>query len=336
MNIEWKHKTGNLRGSRWAVYESHVKNKVEIPWTRFKDEVVTYNPVLRDDGWLFISGKEYILPQIDLQVEPSDEHSSLIENVSYFSQMDNPHTDGRYWGSDPDRGDDTPDGCWMNELPDGGHYGREAEGCPGPMDKGCIRPGSCNVTALFMLMSHFNLQSKPAFYPDGTEISPLLKEQPLSPTWLYVYMMDFWGGSEQKWNGVDPTSACNSIICGRGDYMQILLQRFIDASDAALNTIYTTSVTTHEYSRSINSRNPVVISSRALHHVILGIGYEFNNGTPWITAHDPYGKKRMDLKKWDKYNGCGDHADYGREVRYPFDLLDSLYMLYCTDKRRRK
>lgn len=329
MSLKWNRHIKGISGSRWSCYETCVKDRIEISWEDFKKEVVRYNPVLKDDNWIFKTEKEYLLPMLAQTIAGESVPEKVIEDVPYLSQLDNPHTEGRYWGSDPDRKDETPDGCWMNELPGGGFFGREAQDCPGPMEMGCIRPGSCNVTSLFMLIDYFDLRQKPPAYPGGLPISDWLRDQPFSPTWLYVYMMDHWGRGEQKWDGVNPTSAFNSIICARGDYMQEVIRQFAAVSGKKLNTIYTTSSTFSEYKRAIDEGSPLVINSTKLHHVILGTGYAYENDIHWIVAHDPYGKKRPDLSKWVAYNGCGDSATHGKGVRYPFNKLDSLYMLYC-------
>lgn len=255
--------------------------------------------------------------------------------MPYFSQLDNPHTDGRCWASDPDRKDDTPDGCWMNELPGGGHFGPEAENCPGPMKMGCIRPGSCNVTCLFMLLSYFRLLSKPSAYPDGSPLSDWLKLQPLTPTWLYVYMMDFWGGGEQKWDGVDPRSAANSVICARGDYMKEVVRHFAAASEIEIDIMYTTDLAFSEYRCAFDGGSPVLLNSRKLHHVILGVGYALTDDILWIIAHDPYGRKSPDLRRWEAYNGCGDRSTHGKGVRYPYAKLDITCLLYTTNAKRK-
>lgn len=311
MSAQWTHRIKGIRGSRWSCYETYIKGRVEISWPEFKEQVVERNPELEKDNWIFKQEKQYILPMVTETVAAQDIPEKLIDGVPYLSQLDNPHTDGRYWGSDPDRRDETPDGCWMNELPGGGSFGRDAEDCPGPMERGCIRPGSCNVTSLFMLMGYFDLRQKPTVYPDGSRISFWLQEAPLSPTWLYVYMMDHWGKGEQKWDGVNPTSACNSIICARGDYMQEVIRQFAVISGINLGTVYTTSATFSEYKRAIDTESPVATNSSKLHHVILGIDYAYDNDIYWIIAHDPYGKKRPDLSKWEAYNGCGDGATHG-------------------------
>ena len=315
MSVQWTRRITGISGSRWSCYEAYIKGRVEISWSEFKEQVVQHNPVLEQDDWGFKPEREYLLPMLSQTIAGEDIPEKAIEGVPYLSQLDNPHTDHRYWGSDPDRKDETPEGCWMNELPGGGFFGKEAQGCPGPMERGCIRPGSCNVTSLFMLISYFDLLQKPSLYPNASSISDWLRDEGLSPTWLYVYMMDHWGKGEQKWDGVNPTSACNSIICARGDYMQEVIRQFAVTSGMDLPTVYTTSATFSEYKRAIDEESPVVINSNKLHHVILGVGYAYDNDIHWIIAHDPYGKKRPDLSKWEAYNGCGDGATHGKELR---------------------
>jgi uncharacterized protein YvpB len=327
MEAFWTKSTRGLSGSRWAVYQSQVKNRIEMTWAQFKDDVARHNPELSEDGWIFRPNKIYRLPELPQQPATSPRRAKIITGVPYFSQMDNPHTDGRYWASDPDRKDETPDGCWMNELPGGGSYGRQAAGCPGPMEKGCVRPGSCNVTSLYMLLKFHKLNRKPNSYPDGKRLSSWLLQQPLSPTWIYVYMMDFWGKGRQLWDGVHPSSAYNSVICARGDYQEEVIRRFAKAAERTLEIRYTTSVTFTEFKRAIDRGSPVIIHSRKMRHVLLGIGYEVKRSVPHLIVHDPYGKKRRNLKKWEFYNGCGDRAEHGREVLYPLDRLVASYLL---------
>ncbi|MCX6641741.1 MAG: hypothetical protein NTW14_14845 [bacterium] len=253
----------------------------------------------------------------------------LISNVPYLSQTDNPHTGGKYWATDPDRRDSTPDGCWMNELPNGGHFGREAEGCPGPKEKGCIRPGSCNVTSLAMLAAYFGLSAKPEAHPDGKPLSAFLRDQPLSPTWIYVYMMDFWGKGEQIWDGRHPTTARNSMITARGAYLQVVLRLLCGINGGKVTPKLTIGGGYGEYRQALEAGSPVVIASGKMRHVILGIGAFEREGTPWIIAHDPYGRKSANLSRWEAYNGCGDRARCGEGVEYPFDLLQAQYLLYC-------
>ncbi len=327
MTVHWKKSVRGLSGSRWSVYESRVKNRLEMTWAQFKDDVVRHNPELVRDGWIFQPDKTYFLPEAPpLPNSPSDV-MKVIPGVPYVSQMDVPHTDGRYWASDPDRKDETPDGCWMNELPGGGSFGRRAAGCPGPMEKGCIRPGSCNVTSLYMLLNFLGLHRKPNAYPDGRHLSSWLQKQPLSPTWIYVYMMDFWGEGRQLWDGVHPASAYNSLICARGDYLEKVILRFAQATERTVETHYTTSVTRAELKRTIDRGSPAVIHSRRMRHVVLGVGYAVKSGVFHLVAHDPYGKKSRNLKKWNLYNGCGDRARHGREVLYPFERLSASYLL---------
>lgn len=264
-----------------------------------------------------------------LDLERNRNTELILTDVPYASQLDNPHTDGRYWASDPDRKDDIPDGCWMNQLPGGGYYGREAKDCPGPMKIGCIRPGSCNVTSLFMLIFYLGVLHKPAEYPDGSPVNEWLTGQPFSPTWLYVYMMDFWGDGKQLWDGINPTSAFNSVICARGDYLIKTIIQCARASDLQLRPVYREEILFTNYIEAIGINSPVVIHSRRLHHVILGIGYRIENEKLWLIAHDPYGRKSPDLRKWEAINGCGDGGICGQNVRYPFDELDISYMLYC-------
>ena len=328
--MRWNRQIKGFGGSRWSCYETYVKGRVDMTWEEFKTEVMRRNPVLKEDGYVFRPDRAYIIPTItDPVIDPSFP-ANILDNVPYFSQLDVPHTDGRYWGTDPDRRDDTPDGCWMNQLRDGSGFGREAQGCPGPMEKGCIRPGSCNVTSLFMLMKHLGLERRPQVYPDGQYISDWLRREPLTPTWLYTYMMDYWGGGKQVWDGVNPTSAMNSVHCARGDYMSTVLRQFAAEAGKNLDVSYTASVTLSEYRRAIDGGSPVILNSRKMHHVIVGIGYTYHDQTSWMVAHDPYGKRREDLSGWENYNGCGNNDTHGRGVRYPFHELDPVYMLYPT------
>lgn len=328
MSIQWTRRVKGISGSRWNCYETFARGKIDISWPEFKDAVVRYNPVLKQDGWLFKAKKEYLLPAAEESAVVLPGGRRVLTGVPYYSQVDNPHTDGRYWGSDPDRKDETPDGCWMNELPNGGHFGQGAKDCPGPMDRGCIRPGSCNVTSLFMMCEFFGMLGKPSLYPDGSRISNWLQQNPMSPAWLYVYMMDYWSRGRQIWDGVDPTTALNSRICARGDYLQETAEQVVKASGLNISFEYTTSTVFTRYKQAIDDNSPVVINSNKLHHVILGIGYDSHDNQHWIIAHDPYGRKRVDLGKWVEYNGCGERDEKGKEVEYPFHLLGISYLLY--------
>jgi len=328
MFLSWTRRVDSLRGSRWKIYSEQIKNRIPIRWEEFKAQVLQYNPSLKSDGWCFVPDKEYILPEISETSEVKLQH--VIRNVPYLSQLDIPHTGGLYWASDPDRKDETPDGCWMNDLPDGGFFGRGARHCSGPREKGCIRPGACNVTSLFMLLSYFNLTAAPVSYPDGSPISDWLRHHQLSPTWLYVYLMEFWGKGQQLWDGIHPASACNSLITARGYYLAALLRKFVRLNDHSLTVIYQPSVTQAEYCRAIDSGTPVILNSGQMHHVVLGIGYTLKFEELYMIAHDPYGRKNINMTRWKDYNRCGENDRKGQAVHYRFNKLAPKYMIYIS------
>ncbi|MBU0520067.1 C39 family peptidase [bacterium] len=326
MSLSWTRRERALRGSRWKIYTEQVKNHIPIAWEEFKEEVVKHNPCLSSDGWIFKPDREYLLPECKETL--SSKHQHVIRNVPCVSQLDNPHTDSAYWASDPDRRDETPDGCWMNELPDGGSYGQGAKNCPGPRKKGCIRPGSCNVTSLYMLLCFFDLTRSPAAYPDGAPLSSWLRSNRLSPTWLYVYMMDYWGKGQQLWDGIHPASAYNSIITARGDFLKDICLQFTQGNGGGWLPVYQPSVTLAEFQRAIDQGSPALLNSSRMKHVILGIGYTYKFDEPYVIAHDPYGRKNINLTRWKAYNRCGEKDQEGKAVTYRFSRLDPKYMIY--------
>ncbi|MFH1734495.1 MAG: hypothetical protein ABIE92_07270, partial [bacterium] len=110
MNVLWNRRVAGINGSRWSCYKTLIKGKIDLPWSEFKNEVVRYNPGLITDNWIFNPDNEYILPELPESAPEENPSTKIIPGVPYFSQLDNPHTDGRFWASDPDRKDETPDG----------------------------------------------------------------------------------------------------------------------------------------------------------------------------------------------------------------------------------
>jgi phage tail protein X len=63
-DIAWSRSIRGFSGNRWQCWETFVQGKVDgLTWNEFMDQVVTQNPALRDDGYVFQAGKTYRLPE---------------------------------------------------------------------------------------------------------------------------------------------------------------------------------------------------------------------------------------------------------------------------------
>jgi hypothetical protein len=59
----WKTVRKDLAGSRFDIWAQHVsKQPNAMEWAEFKEKSLICNPVLIEDGYVFIKGKEYLLP----------------------------------------------------------------------------------------------------------------------------------------------------------------------------------------------------------------------------------------------------------------------------------
>lgn len=339
MPVQWTRIRTDVDGSRWAVWEQELQDL--IPWSDFKSDVLRYNPNLnRSTEWCFVPGRQYRMPEITLDValvEPVDGEPVVIADVPYYSQLDNEWT-YKYFGSDRDSRDDTPDGCWMACDRPAGPYGKGATGCRGPWEadeasnerKGCIRPGSCNVTALWMVLAYHGLNG--ALMPDAVPDVAWLKEQAgaPNPSWVYYYMMEMYGEGKQKLSREDdPTSAYNSVVVANPENMQKTVGFLAEAQKKQACADYQTNpISFEDYKQRIDALQPVVINSARMGHVICGTGYQIKNGRVYAIVHDPYGQKDEDVSKWQKYNGCGENDRYGAGIPYLFERLNMRYMLW--------
>jgi hypothetical protein len=62
--IAWTRSLSGLIGNRWQCWEAHVRDQVQgITWSEFMTGVVERNPVLREDGYVFLASKTYLLPE---------------------------------------------------------------------------------------------------------------------------------------------------------------------------------------------------------------------------------------------------------------------------------
>ncbi len=63
--ICWTDELTNFNGNRSQVWDDYLKEeiKAKLSFTQFKDEVVSHNPVLAADGYIFYSQKTYLLPE---------------------------------------------------------------------------------------------------------------------------------------------------------------------------------------------------------------------------------------------------------------------------------
>ncbi|CAN2040971.1 hypothetical protein GMMP15_2150005 [Candidatus Magnetomoraceae bacterium gMMP-15] len=342
MIIKWIKKRRDVKGSRWDVYKRHFKNF--ISWKDFKDKSLSYNPDLNPStGWSFVYGHKYVMPdklKMSEAVKVKDKEENIIQDVPYNSQLQNEWT-YKYFGSDSDSKDDTPDGCWMTDDRPGGGYGKGAKGCKGPWEadytgkkKGCIRPGSCNVTSLWMLLQYHELNNFNPSWDEFIDSSWLQSHQP-SPSWLYYYIMEHFGNGKQllrKKN--DPTSAYNSVIVARPDYMQKTVNSLAEAQNSSLRARFKLNpISFNEYKQHIDAKQPLTMNSATMGHVICGIGYKIKNGQEFAVVHDPYGRKNESLRRWEKYNRCGEPDTYGKSVTYLYNRLNLRYILWIEDSQ---
>lgn len=339
MAVVWTQVRSDLSGSRWAVWEKYYREVV--PWGEFKEKSAQFNQNLnRSSGWCFILGRQYHMPMVTGDERPAQKR--MITTVPYASQLENEWT-GKYFGSDSDSNDDTPDGCWKTDDRPNGGYGKGAQGCFGPWinhreptGKGCIRPGSCNVTSLWMMLQYHgatNLDRHRETLLDGmqdSEDARCLKKNTLSPSWLYVYMMACFGDGKQHWRVPgDPRTACNSRVVARADYLADTANVLIAAQELDLEATYIMGpIEFHDYRSCIDDGYPVVINSARMGHVVCGIGYEINDGHSVAIVHDPYGRKDQSVRKWQKYNRCGEPDNHGEAVPYDFSKLSLRYLLW--------
>lgn len=62
--IFWDNHITGFSGNRGQYWEWYLKGQVPgLEWEYFKDEAVTQNPALRDDGWVFKADKVYKMPR---------------------------------------------------------------------------------------------------------------------------------------------------------------------------------------------------------------------------------------------------------------------------------
>ncbi len=62
--VSWTRTITGFSGNRWNCWQKFVMNQVAgITWDEFKDQVVEYNPTLRNEGYLFKANKSYRLPE---------------------------------------------------------------------------------------------------------------------------------------------------------------------------------------------------------------------------------------------------------------------------------
>jgi hypothetical protein len=62
--VLWSRTLSGFGGTRWECWVEHVRGKVQgIQWEAFVEEVLDFNPSLREDGNVFLESKTYWLPE---------------------------------------------------------------------------------------------------------------------------------------------------------------------------------------------------------------------------------------------------------------------------------
>lgn len=61
--FEWSHKLTGFYGNRYDIWTQKVRDTASgMPWEEFKEDVLKHNPQLRNDDFVFLKDKNYILP----------------------------------------------------------------------------------------------------------------------------------------------------------------------------------------------------------------------------------------------------------------------------------
>jgi len=66
INVCWNLEIKNFYGNRSEAWNKFLNYKMRklIPFDQFKKDVVTHNPHLQDDKYIFLNNKVYVLPQL--------------------------------------------------------------------------------------------------------------------------------------------------------------------------------------------------------------------------------------------------------------------------------
>jgi hypothetical protein len=82
--LSWTRSLSGFRGSRWVCWRDHVEGRVAcITRGQFFADVVTYNPFLAQDGYVFLANKTYVLPENPMR--PSYYLYSTTDNAGRFA-----------------------------------------------------------------------------------------------------------------------------------------------------------------------------------------------------------------------------------------------------------
>lgn len=207
-----------------------------------------------------------------------------FELETYISQYDVPHND-KYAGSDGK----SPDGCWMNASDGSGAlgFGPGSRGCTGNTTCGggegksfCIRHDAGGVTALFMALKHLGLDKKPTKGPKEEDLNDWLKNNDFSPTWIYHWIMDFYGSGKNV--GASPHFKNGDWVNNPATWMALVARVLKDNPGGKVLGAVTpraASAGTGEasawgtYKQLIQSGSPVLMSATD-GSVMLGTGYD--------------------------------------------------------------
>jgi hypothetical protein len=62
--ITWTQQLTGFSGNRWRCWATYVRDQMAgIAWEDFREQCLTHNPTLQDDGFIFKADKTYVLPE---------------------------------------------------------------------------------------------------------------------------------------------------------------------------------------------------------------------------------------------------------------------------------
>lgn len=67
--VDWTRSLTGFNGTRWNCWEQQISGKVPIDWGDFRDNALTYNPHLSDDGRVYQAEKSYLVPEVSPPTE---------------------------------------------------------------------------------------------------------------------------------------------------------------------------------------------------------------------------------------------------------------------------
>ena len=171
--------------------------------------------------------------------------------------------------------------------------------------------------------------------PEAVPADRWLKDRAGSPnpSWVYYYMMEIFGDGKQLLaREDDPTSAYNSKVVARPENMQKAVHFLAESQKKRARANYKDGpISFEDYKGHIDAKQPLVMNSARMGHVICGIGYRIKDGRTYAIVHDPYGRKDDGVNKWQKYNRCGEKDRYGEGIPYVFDRLDLRYIFWIEE-----